>query len=209
MIVLAGLGVGLLVAMPLSAERQCVPGFSACATLVSANFSGSTLVIQVTNTSNNVENPGAFLGSLYLEFEGDAPGLASNYATVLYGSGMTEQWRVGAAKGQVGGFGHDWDLQISDNAPGSKGGNSSLRLGPWETATIQVEFTDHVDQLALGGEHGFTAHMQGLGLDGEGSGFTVTPEPVSVVLFGSGLFGIGGVGMRRRRRKIAPEVAQT
>ena len=203
-IVSTGLGVGLLVAIPLSAQVQCVPGLSACVTLVSVQFTGSTLILQVTNSSNVVDHPSAFLGSLYLQFTEEAPNLASAYATVAYGGGNSEQWRVKNPSGQPGGFGHGWDLNISDNAPGSKGGNSSLRLGVGQTATITVEFAGSVEGLALGGQQ-FTGQMQGLGANAEGSGYTVIPEPVSVVLLGSGLLGLGGVGWIRRRRWIDAE----
>lgn len=213
-IVSTGLGVGLLVAMPLSAREQCVPGLSACVTLVSAQFTGGTLILVVTNNSSVMEHPTAFLGSLFLQFNGPAPDLLSAYAAVQYLDEYgvitaSEKWRVTNPSGQAGGFGHGWDLDISDNAPNNPKknlGNNSLRLGAGQTAIITVEFADYVDGLALGGQE-WTGRLQGLGPDGEGSGYTETtvPEPVTVVLLASGLFVLGGVGLIRRRRRIDAE----
>lgn len=71
----------------------------------------------------------------------------------------------------------------------------------WSPITFRVEFSTYKSTLA--GVEGWT--YSGQALDAEGQvysyGGTAVPEPVSMLLLGSGLLGIGGVVVRRRREE--------
>jgi hypothetical protein len=72
-------------------------------------------------------------------------------------------------------------------------------LNPFLRILAQVQPNTHIDAASL-------SYTYQAGVDGqvvfEGA-VTAAPEPASLVLFGTGLLVLGGMGVRRRRRSIA------
>lgn len=187
-------------------QEQCVfgEGFpTACATLLSIDFTGNTVTLVIANTSNVTDNPNGYLSSLFLEFMGSVP--QANSAFVDYGGGVTEAWNIGAnqpVQGLPGGFATTWSLKVFDPTTGVM----DLRLAPGDQVTITIQFASSVAALSFpdcGADclgRGWSAQMQALPGDPEGSGYTSIPEPSTVFLLATGLLAIGGVGLFRRRR---------
>ena len=182
-------------------QQQCVGAFTACATLLSINFSGSTLTLVISNTSAAAQNPDSYVRRLFLEFNGAVLPNATS-ATVFYSDDQQETWNITQPpRGRPGGFGHTWDLSITDP---STGGNDLRGPSPGDMFTVVIEFAEDFEGLALfdcGSDcrgRGWSAQMQALGPE-DGSGYTAIPEPVTMVLVGTGLAGVGL--MRRRRRR--------
>jgi len=201
---LKNLGLGLAVAslLPVSSASAQLVGspwcgdayLSACATINSIVFSGDQVTLQVTNSSTvggGVLST-SFIGAFMFLFQPSTLGdLKEPTLVEVTIDGSTVEWNVSSGGGD-GGFQVTWD------AGGKAGGDHRLVTG--ETATIVITFDGFVGsgyELAQ-----WSAHMQGLGVDGEDSDWTtdVVPEPISMVLLATGLAGLGGVGLRRRRR---------
>ena len=206
-----GLFVGALVPTRAEAQvHQCAwqSGFpTACATLQSIEFDVQTqsLILVISNTSVAAAHPESYIGFLLLKFNLTPPNLLSTQANVQYGtwtastffaSGDSETWKITQpVPGQPGGFGIEWDQKLKD--PSTGGGD--LRVLPNMAVQITIQFLGSVENLAL---VDWSAHMEGLGLDAQGSGYTsVVPEPATVVLLTTGLLVLGAVGLRRRRRE--------
>ena len=117
-------------------------------------------------------------------------------ASTFNPSGDSETWDITQpVPGKPGGCGIEWDQKLKD--PSTGGGD--LRVLPNMAVQITIQFLGSVENLAL---VDWSAHMEGLGLDAQGSGYTsVVPEPATVVSLTTGLLVLGGVGLRRRRRE--------
>ena len=159
----------------------------------------------ISNTSVAAADPESYIGFLLLKFNLTPPNLESTQANVRYGTwtastfnalGGSETWKITQpVPGQPGGFGIEWDQKLKD--PSTGGGD--LRVLPNMAVQITIQFLGSVENLAL---VDWSAHMEGLGLDAQGSGYTsVVPEPATVVSLTTGLLVLGGVGLRRRRRE--------
>lgn len=220
---LVALAIGVAVLSPRSTsaqiilpQQQCAWNFlSACATLHFIDFSGSTMTLIVSNDTDGSIQPMNFIGTLLFDLSASAPDFDGNafveYGAMVGGSfvanGDDEEWKVTDPNGNVGGFQVDWDIRLDDNLANSKGGDNALSFDGGLAAMITINFVSSVEALALidcgdcedGGP--WSAQIQGLGVDGNDSGFTTIPEPITVTLLGSGLLGLAGAGAMRRRRR--------
>jgi len=172
------------------------------------------LTIIVSNTSGAAE-PNAYIHRLLFDLTGTIPELGHPLAYAEYGTatgdgsnftatGDTEKWNVKRKTGIKGGVAVD--LEAHDHAKSEQGGRPDRAAQPGEAIRITITFASSLEGVGLGcddpvGCQAWSAEMKGLGLDESGHGYTTTaPEPATVALLATGLFGLAGAGAARRRR---------
>jgi hypothetical protein len=171
---------------------------------------GVTLSITPASTLSASE----FVGRMYFNIVGFTPNPPTNISFV---SGPIGTPTFGSppppAPGPAGGS--DFTLLINFPTANSPAGN---RLEAGETALISISGVTTADFLANSAGFITVAHFQGIPPNGDsswvgngppggtggngGGGANVVPEPVSVVAFAV-VGGLGAVGVRLRRKKVA------
>ena len=158
--------------------------------------------VRVTVT-NNLVDPGAFLGALYLNTS-VAPlvGAVGTCVSCAATGGQTMTFNFGSDAFQADGDGR-YDILVDFSTA------AASRLTPGETIVFDITSTtpgftsdSFLVFSAPGGGNGpfqAAAHIQGLP-DGGSDFVSEVPEPASLLLLGSGLIGVA-TGLRRRLRK--------
>ena len=207
------------------AYRESYP--TACATLRLVHFDGNSLTLIVSNTTTQHDE--AWISELLFKFSGSGPFIVIGDAQVTYGTwdevmgfepdGSSERdWILDdSPSGNQSGLGagnHDWDLSITPITSGNPS-QRSAQLLPGISVKIVIQFQPGFapSQLAscvdleVGDCQQWTAHIQSIGEYGgtEDSGWTTMPEPATMILLGSGLVALAGVGIFRRREKLIDE----
>jgi hypothetical protein len=160
----------------------CTRVWNACASVQNVQFVGNQMRFQMSYVSVDPGTETGWIRSIFVDLKNPA---TATSATVSTGG----NWVIG----NPGGFGDrpSWDVQARGQ-PGSTG----IYLG--QTATVVITFSSDVSNNMLV-EWG--ANFQGLGPTGDFSEPAVVPEPITMVLLGTGLAGLGGVAALRRRRE--------
>ena len=203
------------------AYREGYP--TACATLQLVHFDGTFLTLVVSNTTT--EHPDAWISELLFKFSN--PVVVLGTAEVRYGRWdggfihdlpAERDWELDdSPTGNTSGLGleaHDWHLSITPVKQG-KPSERSGKVLPGMAVEIVIEigaFTSPLELascvgLEVGDCQQWTAKIQSIGDYGgtQGSGWTTTPEPVTLILLGSGLAALAGVASFRRREKLIDE----
>jgi hypothetical protein len=217
-------------AAPASARAQfffdnyCISGaFPVCAS-VRLFASGNNLTMQVWNLEGSFGTPHTITAiGLYhsgASWTGTVNSYAVNYVTSSGSTDITSRWRRQWANdiSTLGGV----SVEIAEGTSGNSGINGCVQLPggtKWLTcnsfaAAPYVQFDFSLSQAFSLENVELRWHSQQVGPDLElslkcdtgGAGdyppCTVVPEPVTLALLGSGLAGIGGVDLIRRRRKL-------
>ena len=196
-------------------EAQAICGGSSFATCATVNVtktllpSGAVqLLISVTNLSGT---NGTWGGTTFTQIGlWGLPKTATYVAGSLVVTGVSlSQWQLGA--NGLSGAGMLKEIRGVDALNGINGG-----LAAGQSATYQFSLTGvtlaqiNVDNWGIHGQGGFngcstklvsTDGVTNAGTYDPNCAPTVTPEPASVILLATGLMGLGGVGLRRRRKR--------
>jgi hypothetical protein len=172
--------------------------FSACSFLESWSLSGNQMTIVIRNgdigsSPDIVAN--SFVGSILVKFKsaGDIPDVDE---VEVYAPDERD-WKVAKNVGNEVGF--PWSERFNVDGKAN-------RLLPGETFTLIIDFDDDVPaDLEL---ENWAVKWQDIGSadncpagEGECSDWAVVPEPITMVLLGTGLAGVGGAAALRRRRR--------
>lgn len=158
--------------------------------------------VRVTVT-NNLADPGAFLGALYLNTSvAPLAGAAGTCVSCAATAGQTMSFSFGVDAFQADGDGR-YDIFINFAT------DAGSRLTPGETIVFDITSTtpgftsdSFLVFSAPGGGNGpfrAAAHIQALP-NGQSDFVTEVPEPASLLLLGSGLIGVA-TALRKRIRK--------
>ena len=192
--------------------RTSCGGSAPYATVTLTQEGSNVLVTETLNPSYTKGFVGSRAGrSLEFNIAGDPiitilanPGLTSGFTI---GTGTSPGvFRVGPAPAHASNFGR-FDYSVSCMVPSGCGrGNRDPNMGP---LSFMVEDVTIADFTANGRGFFFASDLQGVnghtGYVGDSAvGLAVvTPEPTSMLLFGSGLLALGAVLRRRKRAAIS------
>jgi len=204
--------------------------FSTCAAVaVSASWDGSGNVVVTMRVTNLSGQQNTFAGTVFTQVgiwnvpsangrNGWSTGYGSPFSAVDQNSNPVSGWQAG--DNGLSGAGIQKDVRGADPINGINGGITS-----GNTYTFSFTITNWQGSAPDFNSLGFAIHGQGgpngcstklvIGSDGSSNKpdltdpavqacqTTVTPEPVTMSLLATGLAGMGGAGLFRRRRKPA------
>lgn len=187
--------------------------FSACASATFSLVSGGTqLQVEVTNLSGIQGNTSYNLSAIGFFYRPDA---ATGHSLTLASSdvGWTNGFNYGIQdplkdEEWLGGAYGESQTKLTAGATATfvfNIGAGGFSLGDLEFAWRGQDWT--ADDGTFNGEslkcYSGTGSDYSTGLEGDVASCTttVTPEPVSIVLLGTGIAGLAGVGVRRRKRE--------